>query len=103
MSIFPQKEHYSFNSKTSNSEPLVAIKTFDMTRLLGFVKTILFCHSVVQNYSSRSMQKWMKKMLCSIFFNFSDCLQKHVLFLPEGKEKLLIGGNSILKCLAILF
>ena len=36
-------------------------------------------------------------------FNFSDCLKKHVLFLPEGKEKLLIGGNSILKCLAILF
>ena len=58
MSIFPQKEHYSFNS---NSEPLVAIKTFDMTRLAGFVKTILFCHYVEQKYSSHFMQKWIKK------------------------------------------
>ena len=71
MSIFPQqKEHYSFNSKTSNSEPLVAIKTFDMTRLAGFVKTILFCHSVVQKYSSRFMQKWIKTELYSIFSIF---------------------------------
>ena len=37
----PQKEQYSFNSKTSNSEPLLAIKIFDMTRLAGFAKTIL--------------------------------------------------------------
>ena len=86
MSIFPQKEHYSFNSKTSNSEPLVAIKTFDMTRLAGFVKTILFCHSVVQNYSSRSMQKWMKKMLCSIFSIFLIAYKNMFCYFLKAKK-----------------
>ena len=74
MSIFPQKEHYSFNS---NSEPLVAIKTFDMTRLAGFVKTILFCHYVEQKYSSHFMQKWIKKEL--YYTGASGGLRSHIL------------------------
>ena len=99
MSIFPQKEHYSFNSKTSNSEPLLAIKIFDMTRLAGFAKTILkrSCKSIlVVSCRNGSKQSYT-------IFDFSDCLQKHVMFFPGGREKLLIGGNSILKCLVILF
>ena len=59
-----------------------------------------FCRAkVVKSFCAEMDQK--RAMLH--IFKFSDCLQKHVLFLPEGKEKLLIGGNSILKCLAILF